>query len=485
MVQRLRNASSVSEEIQRLEGRFFLCFNMDKLWQKDWELDKFIETFETKEDLLLDEKLVKFDVLGTIAHAMTLAKSGLLTEAELTDAKKGLSEVLLLVEKGKFTLQIGDEDIHTKIENFLTEKYGEVGKKIHTGRSRNDQVLGDIRLFTKEQLLFIWQETLALIDSLLLFAEKYEFTPIPGYTHMQKAMPASLGMWAGSFAEALMDDLVVLKAAYKLNNQSPLGSAAGFGVPLDLDREYTAKLLGFNKVQANSLYCQNSRGKIESVILSSLIPILMDINKFASDVLLFTTTEFNFFDVAEELCTGSSIMPQKKNVDIAELLRSKIHLVLGYYVQLVSLSSNLISGYNRDLQDSKKPLFEGLEITKDSLAVANILIKNIKPNKEALEKAMTPEIFATHKALKMVRQGTPFREAYQQISSDIQNFGAKDIVQVLKESTHVGGTGNMELDNIASLVTKEKDKFKTANNKYHSAISKLISTPEGGEVYAE
>lgn len=454
---------------------------MRKLWQKDWDLDKFIEAFETKEDLLLDEKLAKFDVLGSIAHAMMLAKIGILTQDESANAKKGLLEVLELVEKRKFVLKIGDEDIHTKIENFLTKKYGEVGKKIHTGRSRNDQVLVDIRLFTKEQLFSIWRELLVLIQNFLNFAKKYEFVPMSGYTHMQKAMPSSVGMWAGSFAESLLDDLVMLKATYTFNNQSPLGSAAGFGVPLNIDREYTAKLLGFSKVQANSLYCQNSRGKFEAIILSALIPILMDINKFASDVLLFTTAEFNFLQVADEFCTGSSIMPQKKNIDTAELLRSKVHLLLGNYTQVVSLSSNLISGYNRDFQDSKKPLFEGLGIVKDSLKVANILFKSIQPKKKTMQEAMTAEIFATHKALELVKNGVPFRQAYKNVADRTleTKLDSENIKQLLAQSTHIGGTGNLGLDKLSKQLNEEEKIFDLENESYELTIKSLIE--EGGK----
>lgn len=454
---------------------------MNKLWQKNWKLDSFIEAFETKDDILLDQKLVKFDVLSSIAHAKMLAKIGILSGQEFKAVKKGLLDVLNLEKAGKFTLKVGDEDVHSKIENFLIKKCGDVGKKIHTGRSRNDQVLTAIRLFTKEKLLSIWKELLALIGSFLSFAKKYEFLPMPGYTHMQKAMPSSVGMWAGSFVESLIDDLALLKTAYKLNNQSPLGSAAGYGVPLLLDREYTAKLLVFEKVQANSLYCQNSRGKIEAAILAALIAILLDLNKFASDILLFTTKEFNFFEMAKELCTGSSIMPQKKNVDVAELLRSKAHLVLGNYVQIVSLSSNLISGYNRDLQDTKKPLFESLEITKESLKIANILVNNLHPKKGVLGKSLTPEIFATHQALALVKQGVPFREAYKQTANKLSNFKFKNSEQVLKQSTHLGGTGNLGIDGLFKTLKKEKGKLEAENGNYLSTIKNLIQDEEGGE----
>lgn len=400
---------------------------MKKLWQKNTtKLNSLIEAFETEDDLILDQKLVKYDVLGSVAHAKMLHKIGILTNGELNTLVKGLNEVLQLDKPGKFKLQYGDEDIHTKIENYLTEKYGEVGKKIHTARSRNDQVLTAIRLYTKAELEEIQRHLLALIQSLHKFSKKYENIPMPGYTHMQKAMPSSVSLWLQGFKDSLLDDLSMIKAVYKLNNQSPLGSVVGFGAPIKLDKQFTAKLLGFDKVQENPLYCQNSRGKIEAVILASLISTLSTINKFATDLMLFTTSEFNFFKASDEIITGSSMMPQKKNLDVAELLRSKIHLVLGNYVQLVSLSSNLISGYNRDLQDSKKPLMESLEITRNSLKVAKILLENITPNKQLLEVVMTEDLYAAEKALRLVLKGENFRDAYQKIGKEYLKRGDGD-----------------------------------------------------------
>ncbi len=390
---------------------------MKKLWQKNKiKLDPIIEAFETESDLVLDQKLIKYDILGSIAHAQILKKIGILSEEEFSQLKKGLAEILSLTEKGKFKLEIGDEDMHTKIENYLIEKYGETGQKIHTARSRNDQVLTAIRLYSKEQLISIQYELGVLIESFNKFSKKYGSIKMPGYTHMQKAMPSSIKLWAGSFIESLQDDLILLENAIRINDQSPLGSAAGYGTSIQLDREYTTKLLGFAKVQYNYLYCQNSRGKIEAVILASLIQILLTINKFASDVMLFTTSEFKFFKASNVITTGSSIMPQKKNLDLAELLRSKIHVILGNYTQIVSLSSNLISGYNRDLQDTKKPLVESLTVTLNSIKVTKILLNNLSPNKKVLESALTDEIFTAERVFKLVKEGKPFRQAYKEVA---------------------------------------------------------------------
>lgn len=395
---------------------------MKKLWQKNKkELNPIIEAFETKDDLFLDQKLITYDVLGSIAHAKMLQKIGILTKTELSVLIKGLEEISKLNMQGKFILEQGDEDMHTKIENYLTQNYGEVGKKIHTGRSRNDQVLTALRLYSKDQLNSIKDELQKLKKGFGSFAKTYSQVTMPGYTHMQKAMPSSLSMWAESFADALDDDLQQLESVYKIVDQSPLGSAAGYGLPISLDKKYTAKLLGFSKVQDNPIYCQNSRGKFDAAMLAFLISVLMDVNKFASDVMLFTTSEFNYFSVSDELTSGSSIMPQKKNVDIAELLRSKVHIVLGNYIQIVSLSSNLISGYNRDVQDSKKPLIESFEKTLESLQVTQILLKNLKPNKKVLKKAMTSELFATEKALNLVLKGESFRNAYMKVKRGGKN----------------------------------------------------------------
>lgn len=394
---------------------------MKKLWQKKWKLNEKVEAFETKADLLMDQKLVKFDVQGSLAHARMLFKIGILSKEELAKIEKALKEILDLEMAGKFNLEIGDEDIHTKIENYITQNYGEVGKKIHTGRSRNDQVLSAIRLLNKDYLQKIAKELTSTSQAFEKYAAKYGAITMPGYTHMQKAMPSSIGIWVESFKEALEDDLSILRAALKLNDQSPLGSGAGYGVPIKLDKVYTAKVLGFEKIQENPLYCQNSKGKIEAVILASLINILQTINKFASDIMLFTTSEFNFFEIANELTSGSSIMPQKRNVDIAELLRSKVHLVLGNYIQIVSMSSNLVSGYNRDLQDIKKPLIESLEITLESIKATNILLQGLVPNKEKLTAAMTADLFAAEKVFELVKKGMYFRDAYKKVSTEIFN----------------------------------------------------------------
>ncbi len=446
---------------------------MKKLWQNSTTLNKFVEFFETKEDLLLDNQLAPYDIAGTMAHGKMLLHMGIISQKELEQLTIGLQEILALIEKGQFQLAFGDEDIHTKIENFLTEKCGEIGKKIHTGRSRNDQVLTALRLFIKKELLDIWDQTLILATAFTVFAKKYKTIPMPGYTHMQKAMPYSVGAWSLAFTQGLLDNITVLQTAYEVIDQSPLGSAAGYGAPLNLDKTYSAQLLGFEKVQINPLACQNARGKLEAIVLSTCINILFDFNKFASDVLFFTTSECNFFTVDNAVTTGSSIMPQKKNVDLAELIRSKIHIVLGNYLQTMTISTNLISGYHRDLQDMKKPLFEGLETTKTTIQAATILLQSLMPNKKKLVKAMTSELFATHKAIELTQQGTPFRDAYHQVANNFHGFSVEKPEYYLKQAKNIGDTGNMQIETFTKLIKKSENIYQKKYFYFQTSINKL------------
>ena len=447
---------------------------MKKLWQKNnIEYNKTLEKFLTGEDLLLDQKLVAFDIYGSLAHGAMLKKISILTAPEYKTIKKHLLGIISLYEKGQFVLQFGDEDVHTKIENYLTEKTGDIGKKIHTGRSRNDQILVDLRLYTKSSMLAIWEESLLLLEVFLDKAQEYGDIPMPGYTHMQKAMPSSVGMWLGAYIEGFLDSLKVFKTAYDLNNQSPLGSGAGYGVPLPLDREYTASLLGFEKVQDNSLYTQNSRGKIESVVVFALLQVMFDISRFASDVLLFTTSEFDYFSVSDEVTSGSSIMPQKKNVDIAELLRSKIHVLEGNLLQIIGITSNLPSGYNRDLQDMKKPYMESLELTKDSIEIAKLLLQSITPKKDNLLKAMTSELYATQVAYELVQSGMPFRDAYLKVGKNLSNIDTASFRKNKTNNPSIGSVINAQLEKDVKVIKKEKEIQQHEKSHYKEVIKKL------------
>lgn len=449
---------------------------MKKLWSKEGKkLNKFVDEYCFSAGIEWDNALVYYDVLGSIAHGKMLEKIGIITKDEFIKIKKYLLKIIYLHKNNQFKISQEDEDVHTKVENYLTEKLGDLGKKIHTGRSRNDQVLVDLRLYSKEKIIDLAITINQLIVVFTEFAKKYEFIPMPGYTHMQKAMPSSVGMWAGSFAEQLLDQLESLKAVYKINDQSPLGSGAAYGVSLPIDRELTTKLLGFSKAQNNSLYCQASRVTIQLSITQLLVQIMLCSSRFAQDLLLFTTNEFNFFEVDEEICTGSSIMPQKKNLDLMELVRAKTHTVIAKEQLMAAILTNLPSGYNADFGETKGPFMEALNITKQTLKALDITLKLIKPNKKNLSEACTPEIYATHFAYKLVMEGVPFRKAYLTIKEDLDKLSAPDPVLFLKSSGHSGGTNNLKLNLIFKGARMQKKYWGKIQKKYEEIISLLLS----------
>jgi len=387
-----------------------------KLWNNNYNLNKYIEKFTVGNDYLLDQKLVKYDCLASIAHVKMLHKIGLISNTECTKMINELDYIIKLDGKGKFIIKQEEEDCHTAIENYLVKQLGEIGKNIHTGRSRNDQVLAALRLYYKNEIQIIDQLVDNLIEMLLSFKEKNGSIEIPGYTHMRKAMPSSIELWADAFIESMKDNKILIKHVFELIDQSPLGTGAGYGLPIKVDREMTADLLGFKKIQKNPIYVQNSRGKFESSILHMLSQILFDINKIASDIILFSMSEFGFFEIPKEFTTGSSIMPHKKNPDVLEILRSKYHLLTSYEFQIKSISSNLISGYHRDLQLIKEPIIKGLELTKECLNVSKLFFQNLHVNKENCNKALSKEVYATKEVYALVQDGLPFRDAYQKIS---------------------------------------------------------------------
>ena len=339
---------------------------MTKLWQKGYRLNEQVERFEAAQNSVLDNRLIRHDVWGSLAHVAMLRKIGILTEAEHQKLKKALCDILELEASHEFTIQPSDEDVHTSIENYLATAAGAAGKKLHMARSRNDQVLVDLRLYGKEELHNVGEKLCTLTATLLEFAQKYANIPMPGYTHMQRAMLSSVGLWAASFAEALLDDEQLLSASYTLNDQSPLGSAAGYGVPIPIDRQYAADLLGFSRVQNNVIYVQNSRGKVEAAIVQALAQTMLDLSKLAQDILLFSTVEYGFFQVPQELCTGSSIMPQKRNLGVMELVRARAQTMLALQQQILGIVTGLPSGYNMDYQETKRPFMEALDLVQDS-----------------------------------------------------------------------------------------------------------------------
>lgn len=391
-----------------------------KLWQKNYDLNKLVEKFTVGDDYLLDQKLVKYDCVASIAHVKMLNRIGVITKNECDSLVKVLNEIIELDGKGVFLIKQEDEDCHTVIENYLVKKLGDVGKKIHTARSRNDQILTVLRLYYKEEIKSVIQLVDSLSQALVSFKKKYCSVEIPGYTHMRKAMPSSVGLWADAFIESMNDNKQLLLHVCKLVDQSPLGTGAGYGLPIKVDREVSAELLGFDRLQSNPIYVQNSRGKFESSILHALSQIMFDLNKMASDLILFSMPEFGFFELPSEICTGSSIMPHKKNPDVLELVRAKYHKVVTYEFEIKNIIGNLISGYNRDLQLTKKPMMDGIEITKDCLDVMILVLVCLKVNSEQCKKGVTEELYATEKLYELIEKGVTFREAYKKISEEYE-----------------------------------------------------------------
>jgi len=389
-----------------------------KLWEKNYKINKKIEDYTVGNDYIIDKKLVKYDCIASIAHAKMLFKINILTENECNKIIKNLKEIIKLDNKNLFKIKKEDEDCHTAIETFLIKKLGKTGKKIHTARSRNDQVATALRLYYKDELKTIIKIANNLIKNLESIKEKFGKTKIPGYTHMQKAMPSSIGLWCDAFIESMQDNVTLLNFIYGHIDKSPLGTGAGYGLPIEIDREFTANLLGFQKIQKNPLYVQNSRGKFESLILHGLNNIMFDLNKISTDILLFSMSEFGFIEFPEEVYTGSSIMAHKKNLDALELIRAKYHKTVGFEFEIKNVIGNLISGYNRDLQITKEPVFQGFNITKDSLEIMKVLLNSLKVNKTKCKERMTEELYATQKIYDLVDKGFSFRDAYKKISKE-------------------------------------------------------------------
>ena len=392
---------------------------MTKLWEKGVGFDKKIESFTVGNDNDLDQILLPYDCEASIAHVKMLNKMKYLNDNESDKLIKELNFILEESKSGNFKIKKSHEDCHTAIEDHLVNTCGDSGKKIHTARSRNDQVLTALRLYYRESIDDVKKLLTDLIKSLELFSDKNGKIQFPGYTHMQKAMPSSVELWSNAYIESMNDDLKLLQTAYALINQSPLGSGAAFGVPINIDRKFLAKELKFDSVQDNPIYCQLSRGKFELYIINIFTQIMFSINRIASDIVLFCTDEFKFFSLPDEFCSGSSIMPNKRNPDVLELLRGSYSILIGYQSQIQSLSQNLISGYNRDIQLSKEPTMRSIDLIKNCLDINSLVISGLVVNEENCKKAMTDELFATEQAYNMVKDGIPFRQAYRKIADQL------------------------------------------------------------------
>ena len=452
-----------------------------KIWETEDsrshnELKDLVEEFTSSRDLQYDQQLLPYDILGSIAHVRTLEKAGVLTSSESSE----LREVLAGMLREDIDVSPGDEDVHSKVESVLISRLGDLGKKVHTGRSRNDQVLVDIRLFTKEALHEYALLALDLAQELLVVAREHSETPMVGYTHMRKAMPSSVGLWACSYLEGILDDLKAVNCSYTLSDQSPLGAAAGYGVPLELDREFSADLLGFASVQRNTLAAMNSRGKFEFNLLSSLGLTQLDLSRFAQDLILFSGDEMGFFSLPDEFTTGSSIMPQKANPDVLELIRGRTSEMLGAINQTYGMLTGLPSGYSRDLQPTKKILMEGLSLVKSCLEVAVPLVSNLEVNEDNLVGSFRESVFATDSALKKVREGKPFRAAYREVKSDLQSGDtdqAEDpsrITEAIRQRSHLGGPGNLGLEWYQEEIDRMREEWQTREKVFKDTMQDLV-----------
>ena len=383
-----------------------------KLWDKSEPLDALIERFTVGDDYQLDGALVAADCVASLAHATMLAAIEVITPADLEELRGGLLAALEEAEAGAFVIERADEDGHTALERFLT-RHTAAGARIHTGRSRNDQVMAALRLYGRDALAALQGLVLDLVDALLAFAAEHERRSMPGRTHTQVAMPSTLGLWAAAFAEELVDDLALLEPCYRLTNRSPLGSAAGYGAPLPLDRELVAALLGCDGPVHNVLAAANSRGKLEAVTLDALDQVAMTLSRLAQDLILFSLPELGYVTLPVELCTGSSIMPHKHNPDGLELVRARAATVSGLAGAVKGIVRNLPSGYHRDLQETKRPYLQALEVVAGQLSVMRLTVERLQVHEAALERALTPELFATEEAFALVRGGMAFRDAYR------------------------------------------------------------------------
>ena len=414
---------------------------MAKIWDKGFDANKRVEDFTVGNDRELDLRLAKHDIRGSMAHIKMLVKIGLLGENEEKTLQSELQNILQELESGKFKLADDVEDIHSQIEAMLTERLGEVGKKIHSGRSRNDQVLVDIKLYLKEEISTIKEEMLQLFKTLQTLSENHKDILLPGYTHAQIAMPSSFGLWFGAYAETLVDDMQTLASAWKVADQNPLGSAAGYGSSFPLDREITTKELGFSTMSYNVIAAQMGRGKTERILAQSISNIASTLNKLAVDNCTYLSGNFGFISYPEELTTGSSIMPHKKNPDVWEIIRGHSNRLQSLPNEISLMTTNLTHGYHRDYQLLKDVLFPAINTLHNIIQMADFMLQNISVNKDILKDEKYEYLFTVEKVNNLVLQGVPFREAYQQIGKEVQdgNFHAEKEVN----HTHSGSIGNL------------------------------------------
>jgi argininosuccinate lyase len=431
-----------------------------KLWSKEnTTTSQLIEDFTVGRDKEFDVLLAEYDVLGSMAHVRMLGKVGLMNDSEVDQAIRGLESILETVRNGKFVIQEGVEDVHSQVEFLLIEQVGDVGKKIHSGRSRNDQVAVDLKLFLRAEITTLRMDVKDLFDLLIAQSDRFKNDLLPGYTHLQLAMPSSFGLWFGAYAESLVDDLEMLAAAYQVTNKNPLGSGAGYGSSFPLNRSYTTQLLNFKTIHHNSVYAQMSRGKTEKLVGMGISTIAATLSRLSMDCCLYLNQNFGFISFPSNLTTGSSIMPHKKNPDVFEMIRAKCNRIQSVPNELNLMLTNLPSGYHRDLQLTKEILFPALKDLKQCIQLAILMLSNIEVSKDILADEKYKYVFSVEKVNELVNQGIPFREAYKQVGNSIENGEFTFDYKHGLHHTHEGSIGNLSNADIVREMEMVLEKF--------------------------
>ncbi len=434
--------------------------------------------FTAGRDVELDHALITVDCIGTAAHVTMLSKMPLepklITDEERQQVIEGLVEIIGLARKGEFKIELADQDVHLAVERTLTSKLGDLGKKIHTCRSRNDQVAVDLRLYAKEQVLATLEEAAGLASALTEFGRTHESVPMVGRTHMQPGMPSSVGLWATAHAESLLDDCFMLLDAFDLNDQCPLGSAASYGVPLPIDRQLTADLLGFSRPTHNVLYANNGRGKMESVVLGAMCQVMLTLSRLAQDFMLFTMPEFDYFKLPAEFCTGSSIMPQKQNPDVCELVRAKASRVKAAELGVYDLIKGSPTGYNRDLQEAKELFMEGIATTRSCLRIMAPMVAATEVNGQKLIDGFSPDVFATDRALELVGEGMPFRDAYHYVKEHLDELESIDPTESIQRKTHLGAPMGLDWDYYKERIAAVTETVEEERSHFNSTVAELL-----------
>lgn len=441
-----------------------------KLWQKDKASLQEVEKFTVGQDQAMDMFLARFDVLGSLAHIQMLQSISLLTTDELKALSAELKKIYQRIEAGDFVVAQGVEDIHSQVELELTKQLGETGKKIHSGRSRNDQVLVDLKLYLRYEIEEVVTEVKSLFSLLLEQSEKYKAHLLPGYTHFQLAMPSSFGLWFGAYAESLVDDVITLEAAYRVVNKNPLGSAAGYGSSFPLNRKMTTDLLGFDDLNYNVVYAQMGRGKTERIVASAFSNIAATLGKLSMDAVMFMNQNFGFISFPDELTTGSSIMPHKKNPDVFELIRARANQLIALPNDIALLTTNLPSGYHRDMQLLKEKLFPAIQALKDCLNLMQLMLSNIRVKENILKDDQYKFLFSVEEVNKLVLSGMPFRDAYKKVGLDIEQGNYNPAKEV--NHTHEGSIGNLNNKQVEQMMDQTLAKFDFA--KVNAALQALL-----------